>query len=587
MPVGQWGFAWNVLLQDMLGFELGASSLAALMCGNPNAFSLNWCWGIGWLALFGVSADSEVMAVGFSNGAGLAVYMNAAYSVVTAAVSIDYHGYSNFESWVPVVKYTGGFTSFGLHAYSNCASKFYSTDAIVPVADMTLGEAADLTNDPVTIKDYGGWGYGYQPFVEYSWSSPSGKFLKFAVHGMNVASEECTDNVIAYGEPMLVHMAMPYFAGWLEDVLAWVSTDGTPPPLPPSPPPSPPAPPSPAPPPFPPASSWFMGIKPIKTPTPVKPSDTMSSAEVSLAEKNFYNNQYSKTFNLKSGGTIGIEAKPSYEKIMVCSDAPDRLKASDEMEKRRKLAASKKMAASKKRKLMDIRMDMGDSMYMEEPTLSDADVAYVTKVQEENPFMVDVKSSKILEPVEYIDDYLYRSYSGGLVSTQPVKIDVENLLIQEKELYADIGLWQEVEGDPTAEKVPTFYFSSAFLEPGYVMPTVPPVPSPPPLSTCKSKLVEIDVKGSSASMSLTKLEILKVKLDSPLGARRPIENLDASTWTKTGASYSIGAPTSLVSMSDKESLKESASEVEKFLQESTAIGSGTGSKSIEGALKIA
>merc|ERR1719453_2761148 len=147
------------------------------------------------------------------------------------------------------------------------------------------------------------------------------------------------------------------------------------------------------------------------------------------------------------------------------------------------------------------------------------------------------------------------------------------------------ALWQIEAGE--TEKVPLFYFSSSIKEPGYVAPTVPPVPSPPPLSVCKSKLVEIDVKGSSAALSLTKLEILKVKLDSTLGARRPIENLDASTWTKTGASYSIGTPTSLVSMSDQESLKESASEVEKFLQESTAIGSGTGSKSIEGALKIA
>jgi len=229
-------------------------------------------------------------------------------------------------------------------------------------------------------------------------------------------------------------------------------------------------------------------------------------------------------------------------------------------------------------------------MYMEDPMvteMSDADLAYITKIQDTNPFMVDVDNKKVLEPVSYIDDYLYRSYSSGLVASAPVKIDVEQLMIQEKEMYADVGLWQEVEGDPTAEKVPTFYYSSYFTEPGYVRPTVPPVPSPPPLSMCKSKLVPLDAAGSSASLSLTKLEILKVKLDSTLGARRPIENLDASTWTKTGASYSIGTPTSLVSMSDKESLQESASEVEKFLQESTAIGSGTGSQSIEGALKIA
>merc|ERR1719326_2864771 len=245
------------------------------------------------------------MAVGFSNGGGLAVYMLAAYEMVTAAVAIDYFAAEMYDIWIPIVKYTGGFTSFGLKIYSNCASKFYTTDSIVPVDSMTLGEAAGLTDDPVTSKMYGGWGYGSQPFLEYSWSSPSGKFLKFAVHGINTATEQCTENVIAYGDPMLVHLAMPYFASWLEDVLTWVGSEGTPPPSPPSPPPSPPAPPSPAPPP----SSWFMGIKPIKMPTPVKPDDTKTSSEISASEKAFYNNQYSKTFAVSGGGTVTLEAK--------------------------------------------------------------------------------------------------------------------------------------------------------------------------------------------------------------------------------------------------------------------------------------
>merc|ERR1719440_2632185 len=251
--------------------------------------------------------------------------MNAAYSMVTAAVSIDYHGFSNYETWIPIVKYTGGFTSFGLKAYANCESKFFSTDAIVPVADMTLGEAADLTDDPVVTKDYGGWGYGYQPFIEYSWSSPSGKFLKFAVHGINSATEECTENVIAYGDAMLVHMAMPYFAGWLEDVLTWVGSEGTPPPSPPSPPPSPPAPASPAPPPFPPASSWFMGIKPIKMPKAVKPDDALTSGEIDQAEKDFYYSQAQKNF-YGSSGTVGLEYGAVMKKVTVCSTAPAELR---------------------------------------------------------------------------------------------------------------------------------------------------------------------------------------------------------------------------------------------------------------------
>merc|ERR1719326_2350551 len=189
------------------------------------------------------------------------------------------------------------------------------------------------------------------------------------------------------------------------------------------------------------------------------------------------------------------------------------------------------------------------------------DDKYVLNLKQHNPFMKDVSAAKIKEPVQYIDDFMYRSYNGGMVAAAPVKLDVEQLMIYEKE--RSIMLWQEVAGEE--EKVPTFYYSTSFLEPGYSRPTVPPVPSPPPLSVCKSKLVEIDAQGSSASLSATKLSVLKVKLDSTLGKRRPIENLDASSWSKTGISYSIGSPGT--SMSDVEKLKEDAFSVEKYLSE--------------------
>merc|ERR1719487_11257 len=348
---------------------------------------------------------------------------------------------------------------------------------------------------------------------------------------------------------------MPYFAGWLEDVLTWVGSEGTPPPLPPSPPPSPPAPPSPAPPPFPPASSWFMGIKPIKMPTPVKPDDAMTASEISNAEKAFYNNQWSKTFALQGGGSVSLEAKAPMKKITVCSS----------------------VAKKERRQLMY----MDDKFKYEpglpggpptdfEPPKGGSGVGsgsgsgydkYIQDMKLHNPFMKDVSAMKIKEPVQYIDDFMYRSYHGGIVSAAPVKIDVESLMIYEKE--RSIMLWQEVAGEE--EKVPMFYYSTSFVEPGYSRPTVPPVPSPPPLSVCKSKLVEIDAQGSSASLSATKLSVLKVKLDSTLGARRAIENLDASSWSKSGITYSIGSPG--VSMSDTEMLKESAFSVEKFLSE--------------------
>merc|ERR1719409_185625 len=107
--------------------------------------------------------------------------------------------------------------------------------------------------------------------------------------------------------------------------------------------------------------------------------------------------------------------------------------------------------------------------------------------------MMDVKAAKMREPVQYADDLLFRSFRGGIVSAAPVKIDVEKMMIYERERAS--VLFHEVPG--MEEEVPIFYFSSGFHEPGYVAPTVPPVPSPPPLSVCKSKLVEVDTQGSS------------------------------------------------------------------------------------------
>merc|ERR1719473_1206256 len=106
---------------------------------------------------------------------------------------------------------------------------------------------------------------------------------------------------------------MPYWAGWLEDVLDWVQAAPTPPPSPPSPPPSPPA------------SSWFMGIKPIKMPKAVKPDDALTSSEIDSAEKDFYYSQAQKNF-YGSGGTVGLELSTVMKKVTVCSTAPAELR---------------------------------------------------------------------------------------------------------------------------------------------------------------------------------------------------------------------------------------------------------------------
>merc|ERR1719440_1229744 len=75
---------------------------------------------------------------------------------------------------------------------------------------------------------------------------------------------------------------------------------------------------------------------------------------------------------------------------------------------------------------------------------------YVKEMKERNPFMKDVDAMKIKEPVMYADDFLYRSFRGGIVSAAPVKIDVEQMMIYEKE--RSMMLWQEVAGSPEDKK---------------------------------------------------------------------------------------------------------------------------------------
>merc|ERR1719428_2339498 len=356
---------------------------------------------------------------------------------------------------------------------------------------------------------------------------------------------------------MMVHMAMPFWAGWLEDVLDWVQAAPTPPPSPPSPPPSPPAPPSPAPPPFPPASSWFMGIKPIKMPKAVKPDDALTSAEIDQGEKDFYYSQAQKNF-YGSGGTVGLELQTVMKKVTVCSTSPAELRK----EERRRLKYDFPPPGGdfgppgggyKPPPGGDFTPPGGKDAYEKYKKYG----LYSAKLAEPT---ADMKL-QMRAPVAYADDFLYRSYEGGVISARNVPIDVEQMMIYEKERSA--ALWQEVPGVETP--VPMFYFSSAIIEPGFVAPVVPPAPSPPPLSVCKSKLVEVDALASAGSLTSTKLQVLQVLLDTNFGPRRPIENLDAAAWSTSGLSYSKGSAVSLVAMDDLESLKEAAESTEDFM----------------------
>jgi hypothetical protein len=84
---------------------------------------LEWCWGYGWLSLFGVDSSSEVMMIGFSNGGGLATYANFAYGkTVTKSVAIDYHAHADYNAWMPAVWAVSGAVGLNLKLYEACES---------------------------------------------------------------------------------------------------------------------------------------------------------------------------------------------------------------------------------------------------------------------------------------------------------------------------------------------------------------------------------------------------------------------------------------------------------------------------------
>merc|ERR1719378_469160 len=95
--------AWNPDLESTPTLEVGAAMLSTLMCGNPLAWSIGYCFGFGFLSLFGVGPASEAMIFGFSNGGAMAEFSNWAYgSIVSKGVSIDYLSQVPADSsWVP------------------------------------------------------------------------------------------------------------------------------------------------------------------------------------------------------------------------------------------------------------------------------------------------------------------------------------------------------------------------------------------------------------------------------------------------------------------------------------------------------
>merc|ERR1719271_432358 len=157
---------------------------------------------------------------------------------------------------------------------------------------------------------------------------------------------------------------------------------------------------------------------------------------------------------------------------------------------------------------------------------------------------------KSVNDVHYADDLLYRRDAEMRYAP---RIDVEQLMIYEKEKAAALWQTEVIDGKPV--EVPMFYFSSAMKEPSWTAPVVPVAPSPPPISTCSNKVVTIDAVGSAMENTAVKRGALKATMSAQFGPRRAIETLTPTTWTTKDVSYSK-VTTNAVAMDDFEGLAE-------------------------------
>lgn len=77
---------------------------------------------------------TEMMVIGYSDGGGLATYMNYHSPLVTKAVAIDFWGFGGYEGWL-----AAGGVSFDLSIYTGCESSIWHSGpaAILPDATPT------------------------------------------------------------------------------------------------------------------------------------------------------------------------------------------------------------------------------------------------------------------------------------------------------------------------------------------------------------------------------------------------------------------------------------------------------------------
>lgn len=229
--------------------------MSRLMCGNVNTFDPGSCPNDGWLSIaniappggppatFDITASSEVMVIGFSNGGGCATYSSWSHGEkVTKALAIDYHA-QHYQQWIThsALPADAG-KNLALKIYYSCESTWFTTD-------MITGGSAQF--DQEATPPLGAWTftqpmYGGLPYYEFLFSGSGGQYLKFAVHGLDSADPDanCGSNQVPGATDNDIHMNMPFYVDWWDEIDEWVAQPLPPPAAPPVifPSPSPPAP---------------------------------------------------------------------------------------------------------------------------------------------------------------------------------------------------------------------------------------------------------------------------------------------------------------------------------------------------------
>jgi hypothetical protein len=136
------------------------------------------------------NSRTEMMIVGYSDGGGLAVFMNYYNTLVTKAVAIDFWGFSSYETWM-----TSAGGTMDAKIYTNCASSMFDHGPAAifenSVPDLNyvtgMGMAADSW-EYLGINSYSYTGGAADiPYYEWSWEDSCTKQrLNFAVHGLGV-----------------------------------------------------------------------------------------------------------------------------------------------------------------------------------------------------------------------------------------------------------------------------------------------------------------------------------------------------------------------------------------------------------------